>query len=144
MVASVSLRAHPEAAPPAQTRRQPGGGLADGLRQRGGGWHLCCGGAFGDSRPAPDSDMEITVHLPDDLARRLRAQGGDLSRRALEALAADAYRTGAFTLTEVQALLGLDSRWVTEQFLHDAGAFLAYDAADLDADRTALRDTLGS
>ena len=88
--------------------------------------------------------MEITVHLPDDLARRLRAQSGNLARRTLEALAADAYRTDAFTLAEVQALLGFDSRWTTEAFLREAGAALAYDEADLAADRQTLRDALGT
>ncbi|MEL7363009.1 MAG: UPF0175 family protein [Bacteroidota bacterium] len=87
--------------------------------------------------------MEITLALPDDLAQRLRAESGDLSRRALEALAVDAYRTGAFTLAEVQALLGLTSRWDTESFLVSRGVLLAYDAADLDTDRATLRDALG-
>ena len=31
--------------------------------------------------------MDLTVHIPEELARRLTAAGGDLSRRALEALA---------------------------------------------------------
>jgi predicted HTH domain antitoxin len=88
--------------------------------------------------------MEITVHLPDALARRLRQQSGDLTRRTLEALAVDAYRTGAFTFAEVQALLGLDSRWATEVFLREAGAPVAYDEADLVADRQTLRDALGT
>jgi hypothetical protein len=34
--------------------------------------------------------MDVTVHIPDDLASRVT--GGDLSRRALEAHVADAYR----------------------------------------------------
>ncbi|MEM6782148.1 MAG: UPF0175 family protein [Bacteroidota bacterium] len=87
--------------------------------------------------------MEITLALPDDLAQRLRAESGDLSRRALEALAVDAYRTGTFTPAEVQALLGFASRWDTESFLVSRGASLAYEAADLDADRATLRDVLG-
>ena len=36
--------------------------------------------------------MNVIVHIPDDLARRLSASGGDLSRRALEALAAEEYK----------------------------------------------------
>ncbi len=31
--------------------------------------------------------MNLTVEIPDDVAERLTAAGGDLSRRALEALA---------------------------------------------------------
>jgi len=30
--------------------------------------------------------MNLTLHIPDDLAGQLSAAGGDLSRRALEAL----------------------------------------------------------
>jgi post-segregation antitoxin (ccd killing protein) len=33
--------------------------------------------------------MNLTVPIPDDLAQRLGATGDDLSRRALEALAAE-------------------------------------------------------
>ena len=88
--------------------------------------------------------MEITVRLPDALADRLRSESGDLSRRALEALAADAYRTGTFTRAEVQGLLGFSSRWEVEAFFQRSGVPLAYDADDVDADREALRDVLGS
>ena len=36
--------------------------------------------------------MNVTVQIPDDLAKRLTAVGADLSRRALEALAAEEYK----------------------------------------------------
>ena len=36
--------------------------------------------------------MNVTVQIPDDLANRLTAAGDDLSRRALEALAAEEYK----------------------------------------------------
>ena len=38
--------------------------------------------------------MDVTVQIPDDLADRLRAAGGgDLSRRALEALALEEFKS---------------------------------------------------
>ncbi|MBZ5723438.1 MAG: hypothetical protein LAP87_00435 [Acidobacteriia bacterium] len=37
--------------------------------------------------------MDVTVQIPDDRASRMGA-GGDLPRRALEALAAEEYRRG--------------------------------------------------
>ena len=37
--------------------------------------------------------MNLTVEIPDDLARRLSAAGGDLSRRALEAFALEEYKS---------------------------------------------------
>jgi uncharacterized protein YgbK (DUF1537 family) len=36
--------------------------------------------------------MDFTLRIPDDVARRLAAAGGDVSRRALEALALEGYR----------------------------------------------------
>ena len=87
--------------------------------------------------------MTVTLHLPDVLARRLRDGLGDLDRRALEALTADGYRAGLLGVAEVQEALGLASRWEAEAFLARAAAPLAYDAADLDADRGALGDVLG-
>jgi len=42
--------------------------------------------------------MEITLRIPDDVAKRLSAGGGDVSRRALEALALEGYRDQTLTL----------------------------------------------
>lgn len=39
----------------------------------------------------------MNITLPDDLAARLSAGGPDLARQALEAFAAEAYRTGRLT-----------------------------------------------
>ena len=46
--------------------------------------------------------MEITVHLPDDLA-----QQADPGRQALEALALDGYRSGVFTQYQAGQILGM-------------------------------------
>jgi hypothetical protein len=42
--------------------------------------------------------MEITLRIPDNVAKRLSAAGGDLSCLALEALALEGYRDQALTL----------------------------------------------
>lgn len=60
--------------------------------------------------------MEVTLHIPDDLAQRLSEAGSDLSRRALEALALEGFRDQSLTLFQVSQLLGL-SRVQTEDFL---------------------------
>jgi predicted transcriptional regulator len=39
--------------------------------------------------------MNLTVEIPDELAGRLNAAGGDRSRRALEALALEEYKNCA-------------------------------------------------
>ena len=54
--------------------------------------------------------MNLTGHIPDDLATRLIAAGGDLSRRALEALAAEEYKHDRLTKPELQRLLGVETR----------------------------------
>jgi len=84
--------------------------------------------------------MEVTLHIPDDVAKRLSASGGDVSRRALEALALEGYREQALTLYQVSEMLGL-SRVQTEDFLGRHQVPLAViDEADLDRE-AALFDT---
>jgi predicted HTH domain antitoxin len=76
--------------------------------------------------------MEITLHIPDDIAERLSAAGGDVSRRALEAIALEGYREQTLTLYQVSEMLGL-SRVETEDFLGRHHVPLAViGAADLD------------
>lgn len=60
--------------------------------------------------------MEVTLRIPDDVAKRLSADGSDVSRRAIEALALQGYRDQALTLFQVSEMLGL-SRVATEDFL---------------------------
>jgi hypothetical protein len=48
--------------------------------------------------------MNVTLQIPDDIAKRLTAAGGDLSRVALEALATEEYTRGRLTKPEVQRL----------------------------------------
>jgi hypothetical protein len=51
--------------------------------------------------------MNVTLRIPDDLAKRLSAAGDDLSRRALEAFAVDEYRAGRLTRPELRRLSAL-------------------------------------
>src|SRR6266849_328813 len=77
-------------------------------------------------------DMEVTLHIPDDVAKRLSASGGDVSRRALEALALEGYREQTLTLYQISEMLGL-SRVEIEDFLGRHHVPLAViDKADLD------------
>lgn len=84
--------------------------------------------------------MDVSFSMPEDLASRLEAHWGDLSRRAMEAMVADAYREGAITLGEVRRILGHTSRLATEAFLKERGALLDYDEAELERDVQAARD----
>ena len=61
--------------------------------------------------------MQVTVQIPDDLACRLSQAGADLSRRALEALALEEYRSGHITKPELRRLLGFETRYQLDDFL---------------------------
>lgn len=76
--------------------------------------------------------MDVTLHIPDDIAKRLSATGEDLSRHALEAIALEGYRDQNLTLYQISEMLGL-SRVETEDFLGRHRVPLAViDEADLD------------
>ena len=84
-------------------------------------------------------NMEVTLHIPDEIAKRLSAAGGDVSRRALEAVALEGYREQALTLYQVSEMLGL-SRVETEDFLGRHRVSLAAIAeSDLDREAALLR-----
>ena len=78
--------------------------------------------------------MDVAFSLPEDLARRLKQQWGDLSRGALESVAAQGYRDGSLTLGEVRTLLGHQTRMETEAFLKERGALLDYSEEELEQD----------
>jgi hypothetical protein len=66
--------------------------------------------------------MRLTVEIPDDLAERLiSATDGDLSRRALEAWAADEYRNGQLNKPDLRRLFGFETGYEIDGFLkaHD-------------------------
>lgn len=83
--------------------------------------------------------MQLTVQIPDDLAGRLGATGGDLSRRALEAFALEEFRNGHLTESELRRVLGFPTREMLDGFLKDHGVFLPYSLADLERERRDLQ-----
>lgn len=85
--------------------------------------------------------MDLTVHIPDDLAARLGASA-DLSRRALEALGLAEYRAGHLTRPELRRLLGFDTRAELDGFLKRHGINEAMTLEEFERDRQDL-DRLG-
>src|ERR1039458_6890158 len=65
--------------------------------------------------------MDLTIQISDDLASRMGSSGGDLSRRALEALALEEFKSGHITKPELRRLLGFGTRYQLDGFLkaHD-------------------------
>lgn len=84
--------------------------------------------------------MNVAIQIPDEVGRALMARRADVTRAVLEAVAIEAYRSGAITPAQVQEMLGLRSRWETESFLHRAEAYHDYTMDDLDRDIAAIRD----
>ena len=80
--------------------------------------------------------MSVTIELPEDIERQLEREWKNLSRRALEALATEGYRTGTLSRGQVGKMLNLDF-WGTEAFLKEREAYLHYSAEDLEQDRLA-------
>jgi len=83
--------------------------------------------------------MELTVQIPDDLARRMSISGGDLSRRALEALALEEFKGGHITRPELRRLLGFASRYELDEFLRAHDVNEDYTLQDLEQELEGLR-----
>ncbi|NJK50489.1 UPF0175 family protein [Candidatus Gracilibacteria bacterium] len=86
--------------------------------------------------------MQITIELPEEIGQQLQQQWGNLSRKMLESLAVEAYRNGVLTEAQIQVLLNLPSRFVTEAFLKQSQAYLDYTEEDLEQDLQTLRHLL--
>ncbi|PYI80661.1 MAG: hypothetical protein DME26_21120 [Verrucomicrobia bacterium] len=80
----------------------------------------------------------IKISLPDALVKALGADPTGLSRRAIEALVAQAYRAGKITHAEAGEILGLD-RWQTDAFLKSAQAHRPGEVGEFAADLALLR-----
>jgi len=83
--------------------------------------------------------MQVTVEIPDDIGRRLAEAGADLSRRALEGLALEEFKSGRITTPELRRLLGFGTRWQLDGFLKAHGVYEDYTLEDFENERTALK-----
>jgi hypothetical protein len=70
--------------------------------------------------------MEITVTIPDELARHIVPEGSDPARQALEDMAVEAHRTHCLTGLQLRRLLGIPSRYDLDVFLKKHGVWLEY------------------
>ena len=83
--------------------------------------------------------MEITIYIPEGLVRSLGQGSGGLSRRTLEALAMDGYRSGELTEEQVRRILGYGTRMQVHEFLKEHDVYLNYGLQDLEQDLQTLR-----
>jgi hypothetical protein len=82
--------------------------------------------------------MNVTVQIPDDLGKRLAAGGVDLSRRALEAFAAEEYKRERLTKPELQRLLGIETSFQLDEFLKAHDVWIEYTREDAERERLGL------
>lgn len=74
--------------------------------------------------------MHVTVEIPDDLVPRLTAGGRDLSREALEMIAAESYKQDRITKPELQRLLGIETSYQLDGFLKAHNIWIEYTLDD--------------
>jgi hypothetical protein len=82
--------------------------------------------------------MQITLELPEDIARGLESRWKDLPRAALESLALEAHRSRTLTAAQLRRLLGFATRMQVDAFLKEHEVF-DFTAADFEQDRETLR-----
>lgn len=81
----------------------------------------------------------LTLEIPDDVGKRLGAEGGDRSRRALEALVAEGYRQGRLNQPDLRRLLGFTTSDQADTFLRAHEVWIDYTIEDLERERTGLQ-----
>lgn len=86
--------------------------------------------------------MQITVKMPDEVARQWGETPEAVARHVLEDAAIEGYRAGRLSHRQVGEMLGLDY-WQTDAFLKERGVPLNYSASDLEADNATLDKILG-
>ena len=87
--------------------------------------------------------MEVTVNIPDEIAGQLLAQGSDLSRLALEALAVEGYRAETLSLGQVAEMLNLTT-YEADGFLKERGVLLNYSLEEFESENAGLAALLSN
>lgn len=87
--------------------------------------------------------MQVTVEIPEDIARQLNTKWENLPRGVLESLALEAYRAGTLTTPQLRRLLGFETPMEVDAFLKNADIYLDYDLNDYREDLATIRRVRG-
>lgn len=87
--------------------------------------------------------MQVTVEIPEDIARQLNTKWENLPRGVLESLALEAYRARTLTTPQLRRLLGFETPMEVDAFLKNAGIYLDYDLNDFREDLETIRRVRG-
>jgi len=74
--------------------------------------------------------IEVRLTLPENVAASIQ-NGGDLSRRILEITALEGFKSGQLTASQLQQMLGFESRFEVDGFLKEHEVFFDYSPEDL-------------
>ncbi len=85
--------------------------------------------------------MQVTVEMPDQIARQWGDTPDAIGRHILEDAAIEGYRAGRLSQRQAGTMLGLDY-WQTEAFLSQRSVPLNYSPADLSDDKVTLEKIL--
>jgi predicted HTH domain antitoxin len=85
--------------------------------------------------------MQVTVELPDQVARQWGETPEAVGRHVMEDAAIEGYRAGRLSHRQAGAMLGLDY-WQAETFLKNREVPVNYFPADLEADNATLAKIL--
>src|ERR1700747_2660261 len=91
-----------------------------------------------NTAPGVGAYTEITIRIPDELARLVGA-AGPVERRVLEALALDEFRQGHLSRAELRRLLGFGTRMKLDEFLRAHDVYEPYTMEDLERERRDLQ-----
>lgn len=84
--------------------------------------------------------MQVILELPEDIVTALATREVPPDRTALDGLAAEGYRTGVLTETQLMRLLGLPSRAHVHDWLRAREIPYRYTEADLNKDLETLHN----
>ena len=85
--------------------------------------------------------MEVSFTIPDDIASRMtNGAGVNLSRHALEALAAEEYRQGKIHKPDLRRLFGLETSYEIDGFLKAHNIYDEYTMEDFEREQRALKE----
>lgn len=75
--------------------------------------------------------MEVTINLPEDVAKVFLASGENIEREVLEATALEGYRSGKLSQAQLRRMLGFETDLQGDAFLKEHEVYLEYDLDDI-------------
>jgi hypothetical protein len=86
--------------------------------------------------------VNLTLEIPEELARSLNSAGTDVPRQVLETLALEEFRQGRLSKSELRRTLGFPTSYELDGFLKLHRVWIDYGEEDLARERASL-DRLG-